>query len=42
MAASDGYLTTRVATGLYTRRWQITPAGLKHLWSLTGMEGDAE
>lgn len=37
MAASDGYLTTRVAAGLYGRSWQITPAGLRHLWSLKGI-----
>lgn len=37
MAASDGFLTTRLAAGLYGRTWQITPAGLRHLWSLKGI-----
>lgn len=31
MAASDGLLTTRHATGLYGREWRITDAGLRHL-----------
>lgn len=37
MAASDGLITTRVATGMYSNRWVITPLGLKHLWLLGGM-----
>lgn len=40
MAASDGYLTTRVAAGLHSRSWQVTPAGLTHLYALNGMAGD--
>ena len=34
MAASDGYLTTRVAAGLYGNEWRITPTGLRHLFIL--------
>lgn len=34
MAASDGFITTRIATGLYGRTWQITAAGLQHLYHL--------
>jgi hypothetical protein len=40
MAASDGYLTTRIAAGLYGQSWQVTPAGLAYLYSLNGMEGE--
>ena len=36
MAASDGFITTRIATGLYGRSWQITPKGLEHLFVLRG------
>lgn len=36
MAASDGFITTRLATGLYGRTWQITPRGLQHLFVLRG------
>lgn len=39
MAASDGFITTRIATGLYGRAWQITPKGLQHLFLLRG-EGE--
>jgi hypothetical protein len=38
MAASDGFITTRIAAGLYGRDWQITPSGLKHLYALLDME----
>ena len=38
MLASDGFITTKVATGLYSRDWRITPAGLSHLWKLKGIE----
>lgn len=31
MAASDGFITTKIATGLYGRQWLITEAGLRHL-----------
>jgi hypothetical protein len=36
MAASDGLITTKLATGLYGWEWIITPQGLAHLYSLTG------
>ena len=36
MAASDGFITTRIATGLYGRTWHITPSGLQHLFALRG------
>lgn len=36
MAASDGLITTRVATGLYSRHWKITIAGLQRLKLLLG------
>ena len=36
MAASDGFITTRIATGLYGRSWQITAAGIQHLHTLRG------
>lgn len=35
MAASDGFITTRVAAGLYGNRWHISAAGLRHYQSLT-------
>ena len=38
MAASDGFITTRIATGLYGNTWLITAKGLQHLWLLKGME----
>lgn len=37
MAASDGLITTRIAAGFYARKWQITPAGLRRLYSLQGI-----
>jgi hypothetical protein len=36
MCASDGFITTRIATGLYGREWRITAAGLQHLHTLRG------
>lgn len=36
MAASDGMITTRIATGLYGRDWRITEAGIRHLHLLRG------
>ncbi|WP_255448623.1 hypothetical protein [Telmatospirillum sp. J64-1] len=38
MAASDGFITTKIACGLYGRMWRITPAGLRHLWHLKGLK----
>ena len=38
MGASEGYLTTKIAAGYFGRQWQITPAGLRHLWAIKGME----
>lgn len=35
MSASDGFVTTRIAAGLYGNRWAITAAGLKHIALLT-------
>jgi hypothetical protein len=34
LAASDGLITTRVATGMYGREWLVTAAGLKRLRAL--------
>jgi len=42
MAASDGFLTTRIAAGFYGTSWRVTPQGLAHLFCLTGMEVDGE
>ncbi len=39
MAASDGYLTTKIATGVYGHSWQITATGIDHLTRLTGYHG---
>ena len=36
MAASDGFITTRQATGLYSNVWLITAKGLRHLETLGG------
>lgn len=36
MAASDGFITTRIATGLYGRDWLITAAGIQRLHLLRG------
>jgi hypothetical protein len=38
MGASDGFLTTKLAAGLYGSTWQLTPGGLKHLWMMRGVE----
>jgi hypothetical protein len=38
MAAVDGHITTKVATGLYGNKWLITEAGLKHLALLEGWD----
>lgn len=40
MAASDGFISTRQAAGLYSRKWYITPTGLSHLYMLTGRNHD--
>lgn len=40
MAASDGYITTKMAVGLYARQWNITPKGLSHLYMMTGTNHD--
>lgn len=39
-AASDGYLTTRIAAGLYSRQWELTPVGLSYLYVLKGIHHD--
>ncbi|CAB4139352.1 hypothetical protein UFOVP347_17 [uncultured Caudovirales phage] len=39
MAASDGLITTRLAAGLYGRRWLITPTGLRRLYVLWAEHG---
>ena len=36
MAASDGMITTKLAVGLYSRVWCITPKGLSYLYTLEG------
>jgi hypothetical protein len=40
MAASDGLITTKLATGLYQRIWVLTPKGLSYLYALTGQGHD--
>lgn len=40
VAASDGFITTRQAAGLYARKWSITPSGLRHLYILKGLEDE--
>lgn len=42
MAASDGFITTRLAAGVYARTWHITLKGLQHLKVLTGKTNDDE
>lgn len=42
MAASDGFLSTRIATGLYGTHWRLTPTGTAHLFTLLGMNKHAE
>lgn len=39
MAASDGFITTKIAAGLYSQSWKVTPKGLAHLYNLNGMGG---
>lgn len=34
MAVSDGFITTRLATGLYDNRWKITARGLRYMETL--------
>lgn len=31
MAASDGFITSRLATGLYDNQWKITARGLRYM-----------
>lgn len=31
MAASDGFITTRLATGLYGNKWMVTARGLRYM-----------
>jgi len=38
MAASDGFITTRRAAGLYSNVWLITNRGLRHLEILGGFD----
>jgi hypothetical protein len=40
VCASDGHITTKHAAGLYGTVWQLTPAGLKHLWIMKGVESE--
>ncbi len=42
MAASDGFISTKVAAGLYGSVWHLTPNGTKHLYALLDLNGDAE
>jgi len=42
MAASDGLITTKIATGLYGNTWHITPAGATHLFILKGISHEAK
>jgi hypothetical protein len=35
-AASEGFITTKIAPGQYTRQWVLTPLGLSHLYVLKG------
>lgn len=37
MAASDGFITTKIAAGFYSNEWRVTPTGLKHLYALDGL-----
>ena len=36
-AASEGFITTRIAEGQYNRVWHITPLGLSYLYTLKGI-----
>jgi hypothetical protein len=38
MAASDGLITTRIATGLYGASWLITAKGINHLTHIDGAD----
>ncbi|WP_448955710.1 hypothetical protein [Labrys neptuniae] len=42
MAASDGFISTKVAAGLYGSVWHLTPTGTKHLYALLDLNGDPE
>lgn len=42
MAACDGLITTKIATGFYDDRWRISHQGLKRLDLLQGIEDDDE
>ena len=35
-AASECFITTRIASGQYTRQWSLTPLGLSHLYAMKG------
>lgn len=35
--ASEAYITTREAAGLFVRQWMVTPKGLDHLARFQGM-----
>lgn len=37
LAASEGYITTKVAAGLHENVWKITDRGLTHLYRLKGI-----
>lgn len=37
MAASDGFITTKQAAGLYGNVWRISSKGLNHLNALKGI-----
>lgn len=37
MAASDGFITTKQAAGLYGNEWRVTPSGNAYLFILKGM-----
>lgn len=42
MMASDGFITTRLACGLYGERWMITPEGLARYFLLIGYDGEED
>lgn len=37
-AASEGFLTTKIAEESYLRVWMITPKGLSYLYALQGKD----
>ena len=41
MCASEGYITTREAAGLFTRSWMITAEGVHHLNRMKEAEQNA-